>query len=430
MRGRFATRLAPAAFAAGAVVVAAALTGAAAAPACDPGNGGITLPPGFCAFVAADDVGPARHIVVAPNGDLFVALRNGRGQKGGVVALRDTNGDGRMDVREKFGDDGATGVALHNGYLYLATTTSVVRYKMTPGELKPAGPPETIVAGLPEQREHADKSFAFDGHGGMYVNVGAPSNACQPQDRKPKVPGQDPCPLLEKHGGIWRFDENKPGQTQDDGRRYSTGMRQMIGLTWRGDSLYVVMHGRDQLDTLWGFTAEQNAELPAETLLRVSDGANFGWPYCYFDTSKGRFLLNPEYGGDGTKVGRCDQFTPPVAFFPGHWAPNDLLFYAGEQFPKRYQGGAFIAFHGSWNRAPLPQRGYNVTFVPFSAGQPKPSGPYEVFADGFAGKMPLERPNDAAARPDGLAVGPDGSLYVTDDIRGRVWRVLYRGSAK
>ena len=202
----------------------------------------------------------------------------------------------------------------------------------------------------------------------------------------------------------------------------------MIGLTWRGDSLYVAMHGRDQLDTLWGFTAEQNAELPAETLLRVSDGANFGWPYCYFDTSKERLQLNPEYGGDLEKVGRCDQFTPPIAFFPGHWAPNDLLFYTGTQFPRRYQGGAFIAFHGSWNRAPLPQRGYNVTFVPFAAGQPKPSGPYEVFADGFAGRMPLARPNDAAARPDGLAVGPDGSLYVTDDISGRIWRVMYRGA--
>ena len=167
--------------------------------------------------MVAADVGPARHVAVAPNGDLFVALRDGRGQKGGIVALRDTNGDGRMDVREKFGDDGATGVALHNGYLYLATTTSVVRYKLAPGELKPSGPAETIVANLPDQREHADKSFAFDGRGGLYVNVGAPSNACQPQDRKPKVPGQDPCALLEKHGGIWRFDENKPGQTAGRG---------------------------------------------------------------------------------------------------------------------------------------------------------------------------------------------------------------------
>jgi glucose/arabinose dehydrogenase len=186
------------------------------------------------------------------------------------------------------------------------------------------------------------------------------------------------------------------------------------------------MHNRDQLDTLWPgqFTAEQNAELPAEALLKVSQGANFGWPYCYLDSNAHKLLLNPEYGGDGSKVGRCAQFTQPLLGFPGHWAPNDLLFYGATQFPAKYRGGAFIAFHGSWNRAPLPQKGYNVTFVPFSGG--KPSGDYEVFANGFAGKTPLARPNDAAARPDGLAVGPDGSLYVTDDIGGKIWRISYR----
>jgi glucose/arabinose dehydrogenase len=135
--------------------------------------------------------------------------------------------------------------------------------------------------------------------------------------------------------------------------------------------------------------------------------------------------LNPEYGGDGQKVGRCDQYALPLVAFPGHWAPNDLLFYTGTQFPAQYRGGAFIAFHGSWNRAPLPQKGYNVTFVPFSGD--KVSGKYEVFADGFAGKMPLAQPNDAVARPEGLAVGPDGSLYVTEGQKGRIWRVMYRG---
>jgi glucose/arabinose dehydrogenase len=409
------------------LVILITASGRAAAPACDPDNGGIKLPQGFCAAVVAETLGPARHLVVAPNGDLFVTVRNGRGQTGGVVALRDTDGDGRMDKREKFGDNGGTGIALRNGALYYATTTSVLRYTMKPGELTPSGAAETIVEGLPDRRQHADKGIALDGRGGLYVNVGAPSNACQQPDRQPKVAGQDPCPLLEKHGGIWRFDENKLGQKQEDGKRYVTGMRQMVGLTWHDNALWAVMHNRDGLDTMWPgqFTAEQNAEWPAEYLVRATDGANFGWPYCFYSNEEKKLVTNPEYGGDGKKSDRCGAFTPPAVAFPGHWAPNDVLFYTGTQFPKQYQGGVFVAFHGSWNRAPLPMAGYNVTFVPFAGG--KPSGAREVFADGFAGKTPIMSPAEAVARPGGLAIGPDGSLYISEDTKGRIWRVMYRG---
>ena len=109
--------------------------------------------------------------------------------------------------------------------------------------------------------------------------------------------------------------------------------------------------------------------------------------------------------------------------YPAHWAPNDLLFYSGKNFPARYQDGAFIAFHGSWNRAPEPQAGYKVVFQPMKDG--KPSGAYEVFADGFAGEMKDNSPRNAQYRPVGLAVGPDGSLYVSDSQKGRVWRISY-----
>jgi glucose/arabinose dehydrogenase len=408
------------------MVIATVGGGAAGSPACDAGNGGITLPQGFCAAVVAENVGRARHLVIAPNGDVFVSLMGGRGGGGGVVSLRDTDGDGRLDKRETFGEGSATGIALHNGYIYYATTTSVVRYKLAAGELKPSGAPETIVDGLPAARQHQDKGLAFDGKGGVYVNVGAPSNACQQPDRQPNVPGRDPCPLLEQHGGIWRFDENKLGQKQADGKRYATGMRQMVGLTWHDNSLWAVMHNRDGLDTMWPgkFTVEQNAEWPAEYLLKIQDGANFGWPYCFFNNAEKKLVVNPEYGGDGKKDDRCAGFTPPTVAFPGHWAPNDVLFYTATQFPKAYQGGAFVAFHGSWNRAPLPQAGYNVTFVPFSGG--KPSGDRQMFADGFAGQTPLMNPGQALARPGGLAVGPDGSLYITEDAKGKIWRVMYR----
>ena len=397
----------------------------AAVPACDPNNGGITVPAGFCAFIAADNLGTARHLVVAANGDVYVALQNG-----GVMALRDTTGEGRFETQVKFGSTSVTGIALRNGYLYIATPNTVQRYKMTPGQLKPSGDPEIVVKDLPGVRQHGDKGIAFDGKGSLYVNVGAPSNACQVRDRAAQSPGQDPCPILEKNGGIWKFDENKLGQTQADGSRFATGLRQMPAIAWNGDALYVVMNNRDQLDVMWPgkFTAQENAERPAEPMYRAVAGANFGWPYCFYDFLQKKFFLNPEYGGDGKTVGRCTEFTPPVAAFPAHWAPLDIIFYSGGQFPAKYRNGAFIVFHGSWNRAPMPQDGYNVTFQPFSGG--KVSGNYEVFASGFPGKAPLMNPGDAVARPDGVAEGPDGSLYIGDSQKGRLWRVLYTGAAK
>ena len=115
----------------------------------------------------------------------------------------------------------------------------------------------------------------------------------------------------------------------------------------------------------------------------------------------------------------------PVATFPAHWAPNGVVFYTGDLFPAHYRGGAFIAFHGSWNRAPGPQGGYNVVFVPFSGGDA--AGAYETFADGFAGAE--KSPDRAIHRPSGVAVGPDGALYISDDKGGRLWRVTYRGAA-
>lgn len=408
-----------------ALALARSLHGASS-PACDSDNGGLQFPPGFCALVVASGIGPARHIAVAPSGEIYVALQ-ADGRDGGVVALRDGNGDGRFEIREKIGEGSTTGVALRNGYLYVAKFHSVERYKMSPGELKPAGPPEIVVSGLPGVEEHGDKGIAFDGKGSLYVNVGAPSNACQPRNRQPGVPGEDPCRLLEKHGGIWRFSESKLGQKQEDGTRFATGLRQMPAIAWHNGALYIVMNNRDQLDTLWRgmFTAQENAERPAEPMYRAEMGANFGWPYCFFDYPRKKLLLNPEYGGDGRKAGRCGEFTVPVTSFPAHWAPVDLMFYSGAQFPRHYRDGSFIAFHGSWNRAPMPQDGYNVTFQPFADG--RPSGNFEIFASGFAGKSPLMNPDDAVARADGVAEAPDGSLFISESQHGKIWRVLYRG---
>ncbi|MGA9852496.1 MAG: PQQ-dependent sugar dehydrogenase [Gammaproteobacteria bacterium] len=400
-----------------------------AAAQCDAGNGGITLPVGFCANVFADNLGTARHIVVNSNGDVYVALLK-PAHGGGIVALRDTHGNGHADVVKYFGEYAGTGIGIHDGYLYFATTTEILRYKLRPGELLPQTSPQVVVSGFPEQHEHSAKTIALDDAGHLYVNVGAPSNACQRQDRTRGSPGIKPCPWLAEHGGIWEFDADKINQVfGKNGVRYATGIRNAVAITWntRSGALYVVQMGRDQLYDNWPklYTAAQSAELPAEEFLLVRRGDNFGWPYCYYDQLQHKKVQAPEYGGDGRTSGDCGQYGQPVLAFPGHWAPEAVMFYTGKQFPAAYRDGAFIAFHGSWNRAPLPQAGYNVVFVPFNGL--RPSGDYRVFADGFAGVTPIGSPDDAHFRPNGVAMGPHGALYISDSQHGRIWRVIYRG---
>jgi glucose/arabinose dehydrogenase len=393
---------------------------------CDADNGGITLPQSFCALVVADSVGAARHIAAAPNGDLFIAIRNVRDTKGGIVALRDTTGDGRMDVRERFGDNGGSGIALRGADLFFGTDDAVLRYNIPRAALRPTGTADTIVSQLPMGRSHNAKTIAVRGND-LFVNIGAPSNACQVQDRQPQSPGQDPCPELQTRAGIWRFDASRTLQTQRDGERWATGIRNAVAITIDPSTgaLWAAQHGRDNLMQNWPthFDTTESAELPAEELLRVARGDDFGWPYCFYDGLAKRKVLAPEYGGDGQEVARCANVKGPVAAMPAHWAPNGLLFYDGRQFPARFRGGAFIAFHGSWNRAPRPQGGYNVVFIPFANGA---AGPHEIFASGFAGDS--VQPAGARHRPVGLGVGPDGSLYISDDRGGRIWRVIWKGN--
>lgn len=392
----------------------------------DKDNGGITLPEKFAAVVVVDTLGRGRHLAVNSNGDVYVHLRRLTSDGKGIVALRDTDNDGRADVIQGYSDVPGTGIRLQDGYLYYSDQTHVYRSALKEGDLLPEAKRDTVVT-LVEGGGHMEKTFTFDKKGSIYVNLGSLSNDCEELLRSPHSEGANPCVELETRAGIWRFDANTLGQVQDLAHRYATGIRNAVALIWNQDvdRLYALQHGRDDLHRYWPeyYSEEQNIELPSEIFFDLNEGDDMGWPYCYYDHEKGMKLLNPEYGGDGTKVEQCAKAKDPLVGFPGHWAPNDLLFYKGSLFPEKYRHGAFVAFHGSWNRLGAPQQGFKVIFIPMKDG--KPSGQWEVFADGFIGPQPITNPADAFFRPCGLAEGPDGSLYIVDSQHGRVWRILY-----
>lgn len=389
------------------------------------GSAGLKLPEGFNAAVIADKLGGTREIAVTPQGDIYVKLNRAKNGKG--ILFLHQEGD-KATVKTGFGTFGGTGVYVKNGYLYASSDEEVFRYKLNAqNEVINPDQPEKIVTGLLSRREHEAKAITLDNDGNLYVNIGAYSNSCQEQDRKKGSPGQKGCPILDSAGGIWQFKADKLNQHYGDGVRYATGLRNVVGFDWnqQNNQLYVMQHGRDQLHDLFPdmFTTKQSAILPAECMYALKKGDNAGWPYMYYDQEQHKKILMPEYGGDGKKEGGQDAIDPVVAF-PGHLAPNGLLFYTGNQFPEKYKNGAFIAFHGSWNRAPEPQAGYFVVFQPFKDG--KPSGEWEVFADGFAGTAAQTASGRAEHRPCGLAQGPDGSLYVTDDNQGTIYKITYK----
>jgi glucose/arabinose dehydrogenase/mono/diheme cytochrome c family protein len=408
-----------------------------------PTNERLFLPGGFASTVFHDGVGRARHLAVTADGIVYVKLRGqvqGQPPAGfkGVVALRDTGGDGRADQVEHFGayedvGDYGTAMRVYEGHIYFTTAGEVYRQKLVPGQLVPDTPVELVLKHNYRQPgrsyEHIAKPITFDDQGHLYVPFGAPGDVCQDRNRQPGAPGAMPCGQLEWHSGVWQFDARRLNQTEKDGRRYATGIRSLVAMTWNpaARDLYAVQHGRDDLYRSWPqyFSRWQSAILPSEEFFRVTKDFDGGWPYYYFDWMLGKKLLNPEYGGDGKKEGDGAKLTPPLVGFPGHFAPNDLLFYQGRQFPERYRNGAFIAFHGSTIRMPYSQGGYFVGFVPMKDG--KPSGEWEVFADGIAGIDPIPNTGDALGRPMGLAEGPDGSLYISDSVKGRIWKVTYRG---
>jgi glucose/arabinose dehydrogenase len=393
---------------------------------------GLVVPSGFHAMVVADGLGPIRHMAIRGN-DIYFSTRHGRDQPSvGIVAVRMGADHKAMDT-EHFGNvDQGTGIRIYHGWLYAASGTGIYRFSLGDA-LVPTGAPELIVDGLAA----TNHPIAFDGRGNMYVSTdgGGGANNCPDPDvaKGAKPVGLKPCPLLETRGGIWRFSDSQAGQKFADGEHFATGIRNMSAMDWHdGDGLYGVWHGRDGTNNTWPeLVTPAEDDAIADEMFRITKATDMGWPYTYYDGVRNIRLTAPEYGGDGkTPVTDRKYATPVAAFAPQRPAPLDMVFYSARSFPRMYRGGAFIAMHGGGADGtilPNGHGGYNIAFVPFSGGQ---AGKPIVFADGFAGPSPADKNvKTAAYRPVGIAIGPDGALYVADSNKGRIWRISYGETA-
>jgi len=408
------------------------------APALAQEPDGLKLPAGFHAQVVATGLTGLRHIVVRDDHTIYASVRGGGGRGAGAaspgtIALHLDN-DHKADKTDHFGSvTGGTGIRIHGNWLYVSSTAEIARFPLKKGEAVPSGAPEVIVTGMPTAG-FSNRIIAFDGKGDLYVSVGGSGNICvdnPPRGQKPK--GLHPCPGVTDRGGVWKFNANKQGQKfPADGKQVATGLRDSVSMDYRqGDAVYLFMHDRADTHITWpDIFSEQDEDNLSEELHRFAgkDVVNMGWPYTYYDSVKKARIMAPEYGGDG-KIGPPPGIyaTPVLATHPSHTAPLDLLFYYGKQFPKSYRGGAFVVRHGGIG-PDLPQghNGYDVVFIPFTANG-KPGAPVP-FIDGFAGTTPLSRNvSKATYRPGGAAVGPDGSLYIADTQKGRIWRISYTG---
>jgi len=392
---------------------------------------GLLLPPGFHANVVAEGLGPIRHMAIRDNGDIYVSTRHGRDEPSlGIIALR-PGPDHKATQIEHFSTvDQGTGIRIYKGALYAASGTGIFRFSLDSAALVPTTAPESVVDGLAV----SNHAIAFDGHGDLFVSLDGGGNICaDPNTPKGGRPvGLMPCPNLAVKGGIWRFDAATLGQKFSEGEHYATGVRNMSALDWHdSDALYCAVHGRDGTHAAFPeiISAADDDAIPDE-MFRVVKGTDMGWPYTYYDGARKLRLISPEYGGDGKKSSTSASYATPVAAFqPQRPAVLDLTFYTGNQFPRMYRGGAFLALHGG-EGAPMAEghAGYDLVFIPFKGNQ---AGTPVVFADGFAGPSPGDKNvKTAAYRPVGLAVGADGALYVADSNKGRIWRISYGETTK
>ncbi len=381
----------------------------------------LVVPAGFCVRPFAEKVGPVRHLVIHPTGVVIAATKLAPG----LVALQDTTGDGRADVITRFGPgEGGTGVAWRSGWLYFAADIGIYRIPWPASSRQPTGPGEWIVERLPAGGSgwaHYMKGIVASTDGALYVSIGSASDNCQVggAEDAARLPGQWPCPELITRAGIWRFVPPPSGKGMWVGSRYATGLRNAMAMAQDPvtETLWALSHGRDFLNRTWGVRDEESADQPAELLLRVTKGADFGWPYCmgrWRYAGPTTLVVAPEYASQPGAA--CDTRTQPTLGFPGHWAPMAVAM-ATDAMPEGWRQGLLIAFHGSRSRAPLPEAGHQLLFQPIDASG-APSGPSRILL------RSADRPG--TLRLAGVAVGPNGWIYLADDDFGRIIRIERR----
>jgi glucose/arabinose dehydrogenase len=333
----------------------------------------IRLPPGFSIEIWSEEVPNARSLALGDNGTVFVATR----RDGRVYALLPM-GDARptiITLAENL--IMPNGVAFHEGDLYVAENHRILRFPGIEGSLPDVPEAEVVIDTLPTERHHGWRYIDFGPDGKLYIAIGAPCNICDE----------------EGFANISRMNSDGSGR-----EIVASGIRNSVGFTWHPDTgdLWFTDNGRDMLG---------DDVPPGELNHAPRDGLHFGYPYCH-----GGDIPDPEFGNQGD----CADFEPPAQKLGPHVAPLGVLFYDGAMFPDEYRGQAFIAEHGSWNRS--QKIGYRVTLVRMDRG--KAAG-YEVFADGW-----LED-EEVSGRPVDLLLLDDGSMLVSDDQNGVIYRITY-----
>jgi glucose/arabinose dehydrogenase len=354
------------------------LAAATSCRAARPSLSDITLPPGFSIDVYAGNVPGARSMALGAKGTLFVGTRDA----GKVYAVIDHNGDNVADevITIASGLQMPNGVAFRHGSLYVAEVSRVLRYDNIEERLKNPPRPVIVNDSFPDKTHHGWKFIRFSPDGRLYVPVGAPCNACEQKD--------------PRFATIMRMDQ--------DGSHleiFASGVRNTVGFDWhpRTGELWFTDNGRDWLGD----------NLPPDELNRAPRaGLHFGFPYWH-----GRNVPDPEFG----KKRGWDEFVPPEMELGPHVASLGMRFYTGAMFPESYRNQIFIAEHGSWNRSePI---GYRITLVRLKENR---AVSYETFAEGWLNNRKV------TGRPVDLQVMPDGSMLVSDDKAGAIYRISYR----